>query len=377
MKRDKLLVVIDPLPTGFSVQFKFVSSLIKELSVRYQVTVYSNFISNKKIEALQSQNSTVILKKGNKLSDLVKNVFFKKLNESLLWGINWFLDIISYKVKKNQIQTFSEGYDYIINLSSTIICKSDMLWFQGPPFINVVQSMVSTNMFARLFLKLFRLPLGNSSKFLTNMLVSSSEKVVANSKYIADEYESIGIKVDDVIYSSNAFDNFIPIIKTRSTKYVLSYLGKETDIEALLKLSRQNIRITAFGSKIPPGMNIVKIKSFINYVGAVSEKELIRLYNEALFVAFPFTNEPFGWIPIEAMLCGKPVLTYNKQGPSETVINGITGWLVASQEEFITKAIELWHMDTINIEERNCVDRGHEFTIYNTISKLQKLIEGN
>lgn len=38
--------------------------------------------------------------------------------------------------------------------------------------------------------------------------------------------------------------------------------------------------------------------------------------------------EPFGLTIIEAMLMGKPVLAYRAGGPGETVIDGITGWLI-------------------------------------------------
>lgn len=40
--------------------------------------------------------------------------------------------------------------------------------------------------------------------------------------------------------------------------------------------------------------------------------------------------EPFGLSIVEAMLMQKPVLAYNLGGPSETVVDGQTGWLIHS-----------------------------------------------
>lgn len=38
-------------------------------------------------------------------------------------------------------------------------------------------------------------------------------------------------------------------------------------------------------------------------------------------------NEHFGIVPLEAMLAGIPVLAANEGGPTETVVDGETGWL--------------------------------------------------
>jgi hypothetical protein len=42
-------------------------------------------------------------------------------------------------------------------------------------------------------------------------------------------------------------------------------------------------------------------------------------------------------------VCGlrNAVLTYNRQGPSETVIHGVTEWLANSNEELVNLAIRI------------------------------------
>jgi uncharacterized membrane protein len=77
-------------------------------------------------------------------------------------------------------------------------------------------------------------------------------------------------------------------------------------------------------------------------LGYVSDDELVDLYSNALFTLFPFTEEPFGYVPVESIACGTPVLTYNKQGPSETVDHGVTGWLANSDEELADLAVRIW-----------------------------------
>lgn len=64
------------------------------------------------------------------------------------------------------------------------------------------------------------------------------------------------------------------------------------------------------------------------FVGMVSETELSELYDSCMGVVYIPLDEPFGLVPIEAMMHGKPVIASNHGGPSETVIHEETGFLV-------------------------------------------------
>jgi glycosyltransferase involved in cell wall biosynthesis len=59
----------------------------------------------------------------------------------------------------------------------------------------------------------------------------------------------------------------------------------------------------------------------------VSEDELVGLYNGARLVVYAPYEEPFGFVPLEAMACGRPVLGVREGGIPETVVEGETGFL--------------------------------------------------
>ncbi len=68
----------------------------------------------------------------------------------------------------------------------------------------------------------------------------------------------------------------------------------------------------------------------------------MHLYADALFTLFPFSHEPFGYVPLESMACGTPVVTYDWQGPSESVVNDYTGWLAQTDSELMQRTVGLW-----------------------------------
>jgi len=61
--------------------------------------------------------------------------------------------------------------------------------------------------------------------------------------------------------------------------------------------------------------------------------EIERLYERCYALVFPSLSEPWGMVPVEAMAYGKPVLAVNRAGPTETVQDGVTGFLLEPKVE--------------------------------------------
>ena len=66
----------------------------------------------------------------------------------------------------------------------------------------------------------------------------------------------------------------------------------------------------------------------VRFHGAVSESELIRHYNAASVFVMPSRFEGFGFVFLEAMTYGKPVVAGNRDASPEVVADGETGFLV-------------------------------------------------
>jgi len=66
----------------------------------------------------------------------------------------------------------------------------------------------------------------------------------------------------------------------------------------------------------------------VHFVGLVTEIDLARLYENAAVYVYPSPEEDFGMGIVEAMAAGTPVVAWNNGGPTVTVRDGITGFLV-------------------------------------------------
>jgi glycosyltransferase involved in cell wall biosynthesis len=66
----------------------------------------------------------------------------------------------------------------------------------------------------------------------------------------------------------------------------------------------------------------------VEFLGTLEDTEVRALYRRAAAVLLP-GEEDFGIVPVEAQACGRPVVALARGGALETVIDGVTGVLVA------------------------------------------------
>ena len=61
-----------------------------------------------------------------------------------------------------------------------------------------------------------------------------------------------------------------------------------------------------------------------------------KLLGSAFALLHPISfEEPFGLSVVEAMVCGTPVIAFNRGSMSELIVNGKTGFLVNNVEEAV------------------------------------------
>ncbi|MGH6992081.1 MAG: glycosyltransferase family 4 protein [Caulobacteraceae bacterium] len=91
----------------------------------------------------------------------------------------------------------------------------------------------------------------------------------------------------------------------------------------------------------------------IEYVGEISEEEKSDFLGGAEALLFPIEwPEPFGLVMIEAMACGTPVVAYRYGSVPEVVDEGLSGFLVETEDEAVAAVKKARRLDRREVRRR-------------------------
>lgn len=111
----------------------------------------------------------------------------------------------------------------------------------------------------------------------------------------------------------------------------------------------------------------------LRYVGPQNRDECVIWFNQNKALLHPnkLYKEPFGLAPVEAQLCGMPVIAWNNGAMNETIKHGETGFIVNSEDEMC----ELIKNDAVSgINSVRCRDWAQQFSYTNMINRYEELI---
>ena len=297
--------------------------------------------------------------------------FSRAFDSSLLWFEIWMYEALFSLNSKHA----KDEYPATINFSHVIFVPSLFWYLQGPPSM-ALRDITNGLSFGFKVVYNFLKPV---IEYLDGRVVRRGGRIsslrIANSKFCASMYSKFGLKVHDIIYPPLDRRIFHPSTSSPSEDYVLTYFGKETKFSVIREIADLGVKIKAFGSKTSFIDKGILRHPNIEFLGRISTSDLVDAYSNALFTLFPFTHEPFGYIPLESMACGTPTLTYNMQGPREYIIEGENGWLVSSDAHMIKKAIEIWEGGYPIKMRRRCVEGASAFDREIYVEKWLKMLD--
>lgn len=116
-----------------------------------------------------------------------------------------------------------------------------------------------------------------------------------------------------IIYAIKAFEKFVK----NNPEYIFNIVGKYDENDKYIK-------------KLKKYLDEKKLNDSVKFIGRVDEKELGKYYSTSDIFLFPSLNEGFGWVMMEAMAHGLPVVAFDNTAMPYTVKNGINGFLVTN-----------------------------------------------
>jgi glycosyltransferase involved in cell wall biosynthesis len=110
------------------------------------------------------------------------------------------------------------------------------------------------------------------------------------------------------------------------------------------------------------------IEHRVRFVGRLSDQEMLDHLARCRAVVFPPFNEDYGFVTVEAFMCGKAVITCKDSGgPSELVRDGESGYVTDPTPEAMSVAMRAV-MDDRNLAQR-LGEAGHTIASQMTWSK--------
>jgi len=191
----------------------------------------------------------------------------------------------------------------------------------------------------------------NAYKMISKGMVEKIEQIATNSsntreriiKYYSRDASVISPAIDQRDFTSSGDDKYFlcpsRILQTKRQDYVIEAFARFAK-----KHKNNKHRLVVAGALSKDGehteyfekLQRMKVKG-VTFKVNIGDDELRNLYSRCTAVLFAAINEDFGIVPLEAMASSKPVISVNEGGPRDTVANGITGFLVKSQEEMSEK----------------------------------------
>ncbi len=154
----------------------------------------------------------------------------------------------------------------------------------------------------------------------------------------------------------------IPFITKLFPQTTLTIIGEGQNKENLVHLTKD-----------------LHLEQHIHFIGWVKHEDLERYYQKASIVVIPsIWPENFGLVILEAMGAGRPVIGTNVGGISETIVDGVNGYLVKPQspEQIAEKVIQLFSdEDLLKAFGQNARKKAEEFSIEKYAGNLVHIYE--
>jgi glycosyltransferase involved in cell wall biosynthesis len=141
---------------------------------------------------------------------------------------------------------------------------------------------------------------------------------------------------------SGSYFAFLGRISPEKRPDIAIRLALRTGIPLKIAAKVDAVDVGYFESVVRPLLN----DPLIEFIGEIGDDYKPQFLGDARCLLFPIDwPEPFGLVMIEAMACGTPVIAWNRGSVPEVVEEGVTGFIVESEEQAFAAVARLSSID--------------------------------
>ncbi|HSX08714.1 MAG TPA: glycosyltransferase [Candidatus Saccharimonadales bacterium] len=210
---------------------------------------------------------------------------------------------------------------------------------------------------------------------------NASQKVdyfIANSKEVAERIKKFYRRDSVVIYPPVSLATAPHEGRDRDYYFIVARIvggkGLELAVEAANKLGIK-LKIAGAPAGYYTGHKKLQEDAMdnIEFLGRVTDEELVKLYSGAKAFLALATDEDFGITPVEAMMCGTPVIAYHGGGYKETVVDGKTG--VFFTESTVTSLVAaIKKFEKMKFDPKECKKQAEKFSKERFIREIKAFV---
>jgi glycosyltransferase involved in cell wall biosynthesis len=229
--------------------------------------------------------------------------------------------------------------------------------------------------------KVYALIIGHFLRLYDFKQAQKVDYFIANSKEVQARIKKFYRRDSMVIYPPVSLpDSRLKIQDSRKDYYfivsrIVGAKGLDLAVDAALKTGfKLKIAGSPAGYYFEHDKLVKKSQNKVEFLGQVSDEELVKLYKQAKGFLALSQDEDFGITPVESMLCGTPVIAFNGGGYKETVINEKTGVLFNDYSvDGLIAAVKKF--ESLKFKTEDCIEQAKKFSKERFIKEIKEFVE--
>ena len=182
-----------------------------------------------------------------------------------------------------------------------------------------------------------------------NRFIADARKVFANSQTVAQRLQQFNNVASEVLYHPPPRADRLRVGETGDYVFYPSRLEPQKRQEVLIEAARYlqtPLKIVLAGNSRDPQHYQSLLKKYdvgdrVSLRGFVSEAEMIELYANALGICYLPFDEDYGYVTLEGMLSGKPVIVpVDGGGATEFISHNEEGLVIEAEPKAIAAALD-------------------------------------